>query len=133
MLSIIGLIQLIYCLRRLQMPYCDLSLWHLDFKMEAGGIWRGIYPRALSTCINRNPSVSRRAPSGVRQSSCGGPPAIRRSPADVYVPWKYLDFCRYTYTKSDVWRSPADNRALIVRSFFDLNSIHSRARRLIKF
>ncbi|KAH3804814.1 hypothetical protein DPMN_133105 [Dreissena polymorpha] len=34
---------------------------------------------------------------------------------------------RYTYNESDVGRTPGDYRSLIVRSFFDLNSINSRA------
>ena len=35
-----------------------------------------------------------RAPSGDCQPLCGGPPTIRRSPANVYFHEKYLDFCR---------------------------------------
>ncbi|KAH3729008.1 hypothetical protein DPMN_054971, partial [Dreissena polymorpha] len=73
--------------------------------------------------------VSERASPGVCRASCGGNPAIRRSPADVYASGKYLYLCRYTFNESDVGRSPGNTRALIVRSCFDLNSIPSRARR----
>ena len=63
-----------------------------------------------------SPSGTWRAPSGVRQSSGGGSAAIGRSPPDINI-------------FPGAWpRSSGDLRAIIVRSWFDLNLIRNPSR-----